>query len=532
MQVTFCGAAKTVTGSCFWIKTEKLDFLVDCGMFQGSKEEREKNRREFLFNPGEIRYVLLTHAHIDHSGLIPRLYQQGFKGEVIATHATKDLAGVMLPDSGHIQEMDAEWRSRKKARQGEPPVEPLYTAAEAAQCLQHFISVGYGEIFELGPGVKVRFADAGHILGSAIIEVWVEEKEETTKLVFTGDLGQSNQPIIRNPQLIENADVVFIESTYGTRKHENKEDRLEQLRGIILESINSGGNLIIPSFAVGRTQDILYHINLLQKDGKIPAVPVYIDSPMAVSATEIFRQHNECFDWETVKLLRGGDSPFEFPTLQYVRGVEESRALNTSPGGSIIISASGMCEAGRILHHLKHNLWRAESHVLFVGYQAIGTLGRRLLEGATVVKLFGEEIRVQAKIHNIDGFSAHADQDGLLQWLKGFRKPPRQIYLVHGESETMEGWAPVVRKELGVTPVVPAWGDSYELTGYSSMLLQTMQRAVDQKRVLQQMLKNVEFDYLNLKNRVQQQLSEMDSKAVEKLAKHLHDLQSKINKVG
>lgn len=532
MQVTFCGAAGSVTGSCFWIKTENMEFLVDCGMFQGSKEEREKNRREFLFNPGNIRYVLLTHAHIDHSGLIPRLYLQGFKGEVLCTHATKDLAGVMLPDSGHIQEMEAEWRSRKKARLGEPPVEPLYTAAEAVQCLQHFASVGYGEIFELGPGVRVRFSDAGHIFGSAIIEVWVEEKGETTKLVFSGDLGQANQPIIRNPQLIENADVVFIESTYGARKHENKEDRVERLREIIIESVASGGNLIIPSFAVGRTQDLLYHINLLLKEGKIPALPVYIDSPMAVSATEIFRNHNECFDWETVQLLRVGDSPFEFPTLHYVRQVEESRALNENARGSIIISASGMCEAGRILHHLKHNLWRPESHVLFVGYQAAGTLGRRLLEGAKVVKLFGEEIRVQAKIHNIDGFSAHADQDGLLQWLKGFTKRPGQIYLVHGEEETMEEWAPIVQREIGIAPVVPAWGDSYELRGYHATLVQTMQETTDQKRALLRMLKNVEFDYLNLKNYVHQQIDQMDDAAIEKLAKQLRDLQAKIRKVG
>lgn len=534
MKITFCGAARTVTGSSYLVETDSARFLVDCGMFQGTREEREKNRHDFFYNPGAIDFLLLTHAHIDHSGLIPRLYQQGFHGRVITTKASADLCGIMLPDSGHIQEMDVEWRNRKRARVGEPLEEPLYTAAEATACLQYFSPMGYGELNNVAPGITVRFTDAGHILGSASIEVWVEEKGEMTKLVFSGDIGQKNQPIIRDPDTIRDADVVLVESTYGTRLHEERETRVGKLQEIIGQSLSQGGNLVIPAFAVERTQDLLFYIDKLQKEKKIPVLPIYVDSPMAVSATEIFRQHQECFDEETWTLFKNGESPFDLPNMTFVRTTEESKALNDSAKGSIIISASGMCESGRILHHLKHNLWRPESHVLFVGYQAEGTLGRRLLDGAKSVKLFGEEVTVQAHIHNIDGFSAHADQAGLLQWLDAFQEKPKRIILVHGEESTMEEWASVVKEKTGVTPLVPEWGESYDLS-------ETVQvpepvcvapPVTDSKRALMQSLRNLESDFLDFRGRIRQQLDSMEPGTVDKLSEMLKELQSRFHKTG
>src|SRR5690554_573099 len=392
MKIVFHGAAKTVTGSCFQITSEHSNILVDCGMFQGSSGERDLNHRPFPFNPGEIDAVILTHAHIDHSGLIPRLCKQGFKGKIYATNATTDLCHIMLPDSGHIQEMEAEWHNKKRVRQGELPLSPLYTVEEAMAALEYFRPVHYGEEINIKDGVCVRFRDAGHILGSAIIEMWLTEGDNRAKVVFSGDLGQLNQPIIRDPARVEAADFVIVESTYGSRFHENSDDKLKLLEKVIIDTDASGGKLIIPSFAVGRTQDILYHIKKLLIEGRIPSLPVYIDSPMAISATETFRRNPQYFDDETNQLLRKGESPFEFTDLHFSRSTEESKALNEMDKKAIIISASGMCEAGRILHHLRHNLWRPEANILFVGYQAVGTLGRRILEGAKAVKIFGEEI--------------------------------------------------------------------------------------------------------------------------------------------
>lgn len=531
MKITFCGAAQTVTGSSYFVETKNARFLIDCGMFQGTREEREKNRYEFFYNPAELDFMLLTHAHIDHSGLIPRLCKHGFHGRIFATNATVDLCGIMLPDSGHIQEMEAEWRNRKRARVGEPLEEPLYTAAEAMDSLQYFTPLNYDEIQTIAPGIQVRFVDAGHILGSASIELWIEEDGKQTKLVFSGDIGQTNQPIIEDPSPIDEADVVLVESTYGMRLHEEKAARVERLKEIILHSVNTGGNLVIPAFAVERTQDLLYYIHRLQMEKKIPILPIYIDSPMAVSATKIFGRHPECFDDETWHLFVNDQSPFELPNLHFVRTTEESKALNEQAKGSIIISASGMCESGRILHHLKHNLWRPESHVLFVGYQAAGTLGRRLLDGAKSVKLFGEEVTVRATIHNIDGFSAHADQRGLLNWLGQFKTQPKQLFLVHGEAETLTGWAGIITDQLGIKPFVPSWGESYEISDIPA-LVGIAPPATDRKRRLLQMLRNVESDFLDFRGRIRQGLDNMEPDTVDQLASLLQEIQSKIHKVG
>lgn len=504
MQITFCGAAGTVTGSCYWVKTETASFLVDCGMFQGNKEIRNLNKRDFLFNPADLDFMLLTHAHVDHAGLIPRLCNTGFRKPIYATKATVELSAIVLPDSGHIQEMEMEWRNRKRSRTGAPQEEPLYTAQDALNCLKLFQAKNYLEEFEPFPGIRVRFSDAGHILGSAIVEVFVKENDTETKVVFSGDLGQTAQPIIRDPSLIRDADYVLVESTYGNRLHENGAEKTELLRKLIIESIRSGGNLVIPAFAVGRTQDLLYHIRQLLHNGQIPRVPVYIDSPMAVSVTEIYRDNPDCYDEETRQLFAAHQSPFEFPNLHFIRTADESRQLNDVARGAIIIAASGMCEAGRILHHLKHNLWRPESHILFVGYQAEATLGRRLLDGAKVVKIMGEEIGVQAKIHSIGGFSAHADQNGLMEWLRGFtQKKPRNVFIVHGEQDAQRDLAGLIKNQLGLAPLIPGLGESYTLEAVAAVQQRAAVLTLPDYR-LDRSLTDLEHLILNLHNQIRQ----------------------------
>lgn len=457
MKVTCLGGAKTVTGSSFLLDAGGDKVLVDCGMFQGRKELRQRNTEPFLFNPAEIDYVLLTHAHIDHSGLIPRLVQQGFRGKILTTSATLELVKIMLPDSGHIQEMEAEWANRKARRAGNPETPPLYSVEDALKSLEYFQEVDYDETYPLSPRIAVRFTDAGHILGSSIIEVFVTEEEESVKVVFSGDLGKSDQPIIRDPFVVEEADFVFMEATYGARLHEDDDTKLVQLAEIINSTALKGGNVVIPSFAVGRTQEILYYLNKLVQEGKITPLPIYIDSPLAISATEIFSRHPESYDVRMRRRLKNGEDPFNFPQVTFTLTADESRALNGIKGGAIIISASGMADAGRIKHHLKHNLWRPESTILMVGYQAEGTLGRRLINGEKKVRIFGEEISVQAKVLAIHGFSAHADQAQLLKWLKDFINPPRQVFLVHGEEESMETLSGLIEDTLNIPVHIPEY---------------------------------------------------------------------------
>lgn len=460
-KLTFRGGAGTVTGSCYLLETENLRLLVDSGLFQGKRELRTLNYRNPLVPLNTIDYILLTHAHIDHSGLIPRFYKNGFRGKVLATRATVELCEVMLPDSGHIQELEAEWKNRKAKRRGEKPYPPLYTADDAVNCMQCFQPVSYGEDVQLDEQVRVRFLDAGHILGSAIIEVWVKEGDQEIKIVFSGDLGNSGTSIVRDPFQVTAADYLLIESTYGNRLHESIIDESARIKEIILETIANRGNVIIPAFAVGRTQQILYTLNGMVESGELPRIPVFIDSPMAVSATKIFRDCRECYNQETLWLLRKGDDPFYFPGLKCVRSVEESRALNNYKEGAVIISASGMCDAGRIKHHLKHNLWRPESSVIFIGFQAEGTLGRRILDGAKKVKIMGELINVAAKIYSLQGFSAHADQAGLLKWVSGFTQKPRRVFIVHGEASESAALAELVTNETGIATSIPKFSEEY-----------------------------------------------------------------------
>ncbi len=525
MQLTFCGAAGTVTGSCYLVETGKYRFLVDCGMFQGVKEIRELNRREFLFNPAALDFMLLTHAHVDHVGLVPKLWKEGFKNSIYATKATVELSAVVLPDSGHIQEIEAEWRNRKRVRTGEPLQEPLYTANEALSSLPLFKARDYNQEFEPVPGIRVRFLDAGHIMGSAIIEVWVEAEGQSTKIVFSGDLGQKNQPIIQDPIIVQTADYLLIESTYGNRLHETGEEKIQQLQEIITDCVRNGGNLIMPAFTIGRTQDLLYHIRTLLISGAIPRTPVYIDSPMAVSVTEIYRNNPDYYDEPTRKMLQARESPFEFPSLNFVRTTEGSKQLNETAKGAIIISASGMCEAGRILHHLKHNLWRPESHILFVGYQAEGTLGRRLLEGAKVVKIMGEEVNVQAKIDCIPGFSAHADQNGLLEWIGGFSGKPN-IFIVHGEPGAQAEFAGVIRQRFDLHTVIPELGQ--RLTLKDGAIIQEERLEIPSSNyTVDRVLTDLEHSIMNLHQQLRQarlNQSENQLDGIKKLFERLEKL--------
>lgn len=473
MKIKFCGAARRVTGSCHMICFDGGSVLVDCGMRQGADEKGPLGAGDFAFDPSSISAVLLTHAHIDHSGLLPLLVKRGFNGKIVTTKATAELSGIMLPDSAHIQEQDAEYQNRKNLRAGKPMVEPMYTAADVQKTLELFQPVSYGDIVEIIPGLRARFVDVGHLLGSAAIEIWIEEKSTTTKLVFSGDIGREERPILRDPASIDEADYLVIEGTYGDREHDvvREEDKEKQLADVLKEGIAKGGNIVIPSFAVGRTQELLYTIKRLLMKNAVPGlekVPVFVDSPLGINATKVYeRCAREYYDEEALDMLKSGGSPFDLPTLRVAETGEESKLINFQPGCNIIISSSGMCDAGRIRHHLKHNLYRPDSTILFVGYQANGTLGRILLDGAKSVKLFGEQIQVNASIRRIEGFSGHAGRSELLQWIRGIGKPPKCVFLVHGESSVLDKFAADVRA-LGLDAEIPDLLDEYGLSYGSS----------------------------------------------------------------
>lgn len=468
MKIKFCGAATGVTGSCHLLSTEKHKILLDCGQFQGGKAQDALNEEPFPFDPAEIECVVLSHAHIDHCGRLPLLVKRGFKGAIYCTDATADLLEVMLKDSGFIHEKEAEWQSRKNERAGRKPVEPLYTVRDSEETLKYVRPVMYDQLFEINDEMKVVFNDAGHILGSAIIELWTAEDDNVYKTVFSGDLGVLDRPILRDPTIIKKADYVIMESTYGNRLHPENATSIEQLLDIVIKTTRRGGTVVIPSFAVGRTQELIYEFNRFYLErpeykDELEKLTVYIDSPMATSATEVFRRNAQVFDEETKAYILKGDNPLDFPNLRFTRSTAESQALNMDRKPKIIISASGMCEAGRIRHHLKHNLWDPKSSVIFVGYQAEGTLGRMLTEGQKDVVLFGEAVHVNAEIYNLEGFSGHADKEGLLGWLSGFKVKPKQLFLVHGELESKEALAASIREKLGYDPVVVTGVSEFEL---------------------------------------------------------------------
>ena len=463
MKLTFFGAAHAVTGSCHCLEVNGKKILIDCGLQQG-RDEHDDNALDFA--PGYIDYVLVTHAHIDHSGRIPLLVKEGFSGPIYTTRLTAQLLSIMLRDSAHIQESDAQWQNQKGKRAGRPEVEPLYTLMDAESALQLLHTFEYGQEFDLCEGVRVRFNDAGHLLGSSTVEVWATEAGVTKKLVFSGDLGNVDQPVIRDPQPLDQADYVIMESTYGDRNHEPPESYTEALAALIDEVFAKGGNVVIPSFAVGRTQELLYFIREIKDRGLVKSVPnftVCVDSPLAAEATTIYAGDLHGYlDEEAIAVLQGGDDLFTFPGLTLSRTSEESKALNADQTSKVIISASGMCDAGRIRHHLKHNLWRPECAVVFVGYQGEGTLGRRLLEGAKSVKLFGEEIAVRARIVNFPGLSSHADRDHLLDWIGHFSPKPQQVFVVHGDAPVTDLFAESLN-ERGIPAHAPLYEEVYDL---------------------------------------------------------------------
>lgn len=473
MKITFLGATKMVTGSNFLVEGAGKKFLVDCGMYQGGDRDEMQNHEPFAYDVNEIDFMLLTHAHIDHSGRIPKLYKEGYRNPVITTKATRDLCSIMLPDSGHIQEQEIEWRNRKRKREGKEPLPPLYTAQDGIDTMEIFKPVNYDEIIEIDPNIYVRFNDAGHMLGSAIIEIWVKEDGKETKAVFTGDLGNNDIPLLSSPTMIETADYLVMESTYGGRLHMRNDDKANLFLNIVSETLDKGGTVVIPSFAVGRTQEILYELNNLKdtqegedfkkKYATLMKAPVYVDSPLAISATEIFKENANLFDEETQAVIESGDNPLEFPGLQFTKTADESKALNEKNESSIIISASGMCEVGRIKHHLKHHLWDPNSTILFVGYQAPGTLGRRIVDGEKRVKIFGEEIAVNARIEYIEGYSGHADQEWLMNFVYSFITKPKHIFLVHGEPTGQEILKSKIVDEIGLPVTIPEYGQTYTL---------------------------------------------------------------------
>jgi metallo-beta-lactamase family protein len=460
MKIRFLGAARTVTGSCYQLIHENMQILVDCGMYQGRHGD-EINGMPFQFNPADINCVLLTHAHIDHSGLLPRLVAQGFRGPILTTPATADLCEIMLLDSAVIQEKDAEWLMKKALRAGKNVTyEPLYTQEDVKAVIPRFQGKAYGQIESLGQGLEFRFVDAGHILGSGSLEVWYPTAEGKKKIVFSGDIGKSENPIIKDPEHVSEADYVLVESTYGNRFHKDLDKSIDELVEAITGTFKRGGNVLIPSFAVGRTQDILYTLNRLTKEGKLPPMDVFVDSPLAERATAIYASHPELYDADAMAFLRAGTGGKM--RLHFTSSVEESQAINKIKSGAIIMAGSGMCEGGRIRHHFKHNLWRPECSIVFVGYQAHGTLGRAIVDGVKRVHVLGEEIAVRARVFTIGGFSAHADQKELLEWLGAFRNRP-EIFIVHGEEEVALEFEKVVRSLLGLTTRIPYKGEEFTI---------------------------------------------------------------------
>ena len=474
MKITFLGATKEVTGSNFLVEGAGKKFLVDCGLFQGNAQTELENEEDFMYDINDIDFVLLTHAHIDHSGRIPKLYKEGYRNPVIATKATCDLCSIMLPDSGHIQEIEIEWKNRKRRREGKDFLPPLYTAEEAVESLELFKPVMYDEIVDLDENIKARFNDAGHMLGSSMIEIWITENGETKKIVFSGDIGNNDIPLLSAPTMIESTDYLVMESTYGNRLHMKNKDKAKILLNIVSETLNNGGKVIVPTFAVGRTQEILYEINKLKDQNReneefakkyktLMQAKVYVDSPLAISATEVFKKNMDVFDESVKEEIEKGDNPFEFPDLNFTRTADESKALNELDEPCIILSASGMCDVGRIKHHLKHNLWNPKNTILFVGYQAQGTLGRSIVDGAKKVKIFGEEIAVNARVEYIEGYSGHADQEWLLNYVYSFINKPRHIFLVHGEKEGQVVLKEKILQNTNIPVTIPDFGDVYEL---------------------------------------------------------------------
>lgn len=462
-RLTFHGAAGTVTGSCFLLEFQGRAILVECGMFQGSRELEERNAQPFRFPPGKVERVILTHAHLDHAGLLPRLVKEGFRGPIHCTRATKDIVRLMLLDSGRIQEMEASWKSSKRLRAGREEVAPLYVEADVDPCLKLITSHDYGEDVDLGGGVRARFVDAGHILGSASVELRLPFPDGERRLVFSGDIGRWGQAIIRDPQPFQEADWLVMEATYGDRLHDPPSNVEGEIVKMLQQTSRNRGMILIPAFALGRTQEILYYLRGLWQKHQLLGHKVYLDSPLASGVTEVYRNHPECYDEAARKLLTSGDGILDFPGLEFAETRDDSMRVDLVHEPRIVVAASGMCEAGRVLHHLKHNLWKETTHVVFVGFQAEGSLGRRLLDGAHAVRVLGETVAVAAKMHNLSAFSAHADRDELHRWASVLEKPPRKTFIVHAEESGAAALQVWLEQERRFEAEIPEHHQSFTL---------------------------------------------------------------------
>jgi metallo-beta-lactamase family protein len=465
IKLQFLGAVQNVTGSRHLLEANGTKILVDCGLYQ-ERQFRARNWEPFTCPPESLDAVLLTHAHLDHCGLLPKLVKEGFKGRIYCTPATAEIAQIILLDSAHIQEEDAKYklkRHKREGRKGTYPVEPLYTTADAEACFPQFSTVKYKKTIEIGPGVEATFCDAGHVLGSSIIRVKVSQNGQDRTVIFSGDIGRSDRPIVHDPSIVEQADYVLVESTYGDRVHEGPEDTKKLIAEVINSTRQAGGNIIVPSFALERSQELLYYINELLLEKAIQPLPVFLDSPMASRITKVFQKHRELYDEEMTEFMRRNKSPFEFQGLKMAGTSDESKAINHIRGTIMVIAGSGMCTGGRIKHHLVNNITRPENTIMFVGYQAVGTLGRRIVNGEEEVRILGQDYPVNARIARINGFSAHADKEELFEWLSGLKKPPRKLFVVHGEAESANKFGDYIREKTGWQVTVPAYQDEVVL---------------------------------------------------------------------
>jgi metallo-beta-lactamase family protein len=535
IKITCLGAAGSVTGSNFLLENSRGNkILVDCGLFQGGKQMEKRNDEEWGFDPKEIQSLVLTHAHIDHSGRIPKLVRDGFSGKIFTSPPTAELCQIMLLDSAHIQEMDAEWQTRKNRRQGKKAVRPLYTSADAEASLKCLSPLERDVITTIEPGVRLRLRNAGHILGSSIAELWIEDGGEEIKIVFSGDLGNKNQLIVKDPEEVVAANYLFVESTYGNRLHRTFEDSKDELLEAILHAVSHGEKVIIPAFALERSQEILYLLGEFYRDGSLPDIPVYLDSPLAIKATEIFRKNKKYYDEEARVIVQQGFDPFDMPNLHFTSKTEDSIAINERPGPAIIISANGMCTAGRIKHHLKHNLWRPGASIVIVGFQAMGTTGRQIVEGAESVKIFRENVAVRAKVFTIGGFSAHADQNGLLNWVSNFAESRPRVFIVHGEPTSGAILAGKIGENFGLETHIPHWKETLLLEP-REMKTEAMPEGeipLDASHYMMNGITDIEKELKSLKKRIKKGMAEgkIREDDVESLRKIQDELSSLVPK--
>ncbi|MBN2568417.1 MAG: MBL fold metallo-hydrolase [Deltaproteobacteria bacterium] len=530
IKVTCLGAAGSVTGSNYLIENSKGNkILVDCGLFQGGREMEKRNWMEWGFDPGEIEVLLLTHAHIDHSGRIPKLVKDGFKGKIITSPPTAELCDIMLLDSAHVQEMDAEWQSRKNNRQGKKGILPLYNTEDAQRSLQHLSPVERDRIVTMESGIKFRLRNAGHILGSSLVEMWISDAGREVKIVFSGDLGKQNQLIVKDPHEVIDADFLFVESTYGNRLHRSFDDSKVEMLEAIKYAVSNNEKVIIPSFAVERTQEIIYMLGEFHREGSLPDVPVYLDSPLAIKATEIFRKNKMYYDEGARAIVDQGLDPFDMPNLISTPSTEESVAINSKSGSAIVISASGMCTAGRIKHHLKHNLWRPGASIIIVGFQAQGTTGRKIVDGEKDVKIFREDVAVKAKVFTIGGFSAHADQAGLLQWVGNLSKSRPRVFITHGELTAAQALAEKIEERFQLETYIPEWREALSLdAGEPVQRVAIPKEAPDKEQAVLLSLSAIEEKLARMRN----SMAEGDMAAAEKNLERLKSIEEQLQDIA